>query len=121
MSRWNRSTVAGRCSTLDDVALLYDAYGREIRDGVLKDDIIAAIQAAGLADEFETAQAIANEQGWTGLCLRCAIKAATTEHYNRHGGPWRVCITCFHELETRDTNTSGAKIYMQGLISRDVQ
>jgi len=103
------------------VALLYDANGREILDGILKDDIIAAIQAAGIANEFSVAQEIADRHGWTGLCLRCAIKAATTGHYDRSGGPWRVCITCYHELEAAQPSFSDVKLYTSGLIKRDVQ
>ena len=105
---------------LSGVALLYDANGREILDGVLKDDIIAAIQAAGIAHEFGAAQEIADRHGWTGLCLHCAIKAATTAHYDRAGGPWRVCITCYHELNPAPDFVD-TKLYMSGLLKRDVQ
>lgn len=103
------------------MALLYDANGRAIRDGVLQDDIVAAIQAAAIADEFGTAQEIADRHGLTGLCLCCAIKSATSEHYNAAGGPWRVCITCLHQLQERAPSFSDTKLYMQGLIMRDVQ
>ncbi len=107
------------------MALLYDAHGREIQDGVVKDDIIAAIQAAAIANEFGVAQEIADRHGWTGLCLCCAIKSATTAHYDRDNIIRRVCITCFHELNDGAAQTSGnfasMKMYTNGLIKRDVQ
>lgn len=102
------------------MALLYDASGREIYvGGVTREDVIAAIQAAALADEFETAQAIADRHGWTSICLCCAIKSATTAHHDRIGRPWRVCITCFHELNPAP-DFSDVKLYAQGLIKRSV-
>ena len=103
------------------MALLYDWHGREIQDGVVKDDIIAAIQAAAIAGEFGVAEEIADRHGWTGLCLCCAIKSATTAHYDRDNIIRRVCITCFHALQERAPSFSGIQNYMSGLIKRDVQ
>lgn len=103
------------------MALLYDANGREIRDGVARDDVIAAIQAAAIAEEWSTAQEIADRHGMMGLCLSCAIKSATTEHYDRHGVPWRVCITCSQQLEERSPSFADTKLYLHGLMKRDVQ
>lgn len=103
------------------MALLYDAHGRAIRDGVHQDDVVAAIQAAAIAEEWTTAQEIADRHGMTGICLACAIKSATTTHYcDREGKPWRVCITCHAELNP-EPNFACTKSYLSGLIKRDVQ
>jgi hypothetical protein len=115
------------------VALLYDANGCEIRDGVTQDDVVAAIQAAAIAGEWSTAQDIADRHGLTGVCLKCAIKAATTAYYATYvtpigltiNNPWRVCITCYHALTSGEGQTAASfasmKIYTQGLIKRNVQ
>ncbi len=103
------------------VALLYDANGREIRDGVAHDDVVAAIQAAAIAEEWSTAQEIADRHGMTGICLCCAIKNATTMHYDRYGAPWRICITCDQQLAERSPSFADTKLYTHGLMKRDVQ
>lgn len=102
------------------MALLYDANGREIRDGVLQDDIVAAIQAAAIADEFGTAEEIADRHGMKGICLCCALKNATTAHYDRDNIVRRVCITCFHALQERAPSFADVKFYTHGLIKRSV-
>lgn len=103
------------------MALLYDANGREIRDGVAHDDVVAAIQAAAIAEEWSTAQEIADRHSMTSVCLSCAIKNATTAHYDRYGVPWRVCVTCYRQLAERNVNFSDTKLYTHGLMKRDVQ
>lgn len=100
------------------VPLLYDANGREIYEGgVTHDAIRDAIQAASLADEWRIAEDIANRYGWSQICLRCAIKSATETFYDR----WRVCGTCHEALRVRDFNFSDTKLYMDGLLKRNVQ
>jgi uncharacterized paraquat-inducible protein A len=104
------------------VALLYDANGCEIRDGIAHADIVAAIQAAALADEFQTAEEIADRHGLKSVCLKCAIKNATTAHYDRDLIIRRVCITCYHALELRQPQSfSDMKMMLDGVIKRDVQ
>lgn len=95
------------------VALLYDANGCEIYEGgVTHDAIRDAIQAAALADEWSTAQEIADRYGWASICLRCAIKSATDAHDG-----WRVCGTCQAQLGISFSDT---KVYLSGLIRRNV-
>lgn len=104
------------------MALLYDANGRAIRDGIPVDDIVAAIQAAAIANEFGVAEEIADRHGLTGLCLCCAIKSATTAHYDRDNIIRRVCITCYHQLQEQHAPSfASTKSYLSGLIKRDVQ
>lgn len=101
------------------MAFLYDANGRELLEGgVSQDSVRDAIQAAALADEFGTAEEIADRHGLKGVCLKCAIKNATTAHYDRDNIFRRVCITCFHELQPGDGTM---RMYMDGLRRRDVQ
>lgn len=101
--------------------LLYDANGDEIFEGgVTRNDIVAAIQAAALAGEFNTAQEIADRHGWKGICLCCAIKNATEAHYDRDAIIRGVCVTCFHDLNP-SPNFADVRSYMYGLIKRDVQ
>jgi len=102
---------------------LYDAAGKPIYSGgVTHDDIVAAIQAAALADEFETAKEIADRHDLTSICLNCALKSATTAYEDSHGTQRRVCITCFHQLEARrPPSFSDMKMYVHGLLKRDVQ
>jgi hypothetical protein len=105
---------------------LYDANGKPIYSGgVTHDDIVAAIQAAALADEFSTAEEIADRHDMKGICLCCALKGATTAHYDRDNIIRRVCITCFHKLNDgvgqTSANFSSMKMYTHGLVKRDVQ
>lgn len=100
------------------MALLYDANGREIYEGgITREAIRDAIQAASLADEWRTAEDIANRYGWANVCLRCAIKNATETFYDR----WRVCGTCHAQLRVRDINFSDTKLMLDGLLKRSVQ
>ena len=103
------------------MALLYTADGDEVfAGGLTRADIVAAIQAAAIVEEWSTAQEIADRYGMTTVCLKCAYRSATTTHYcNREGKPWRVCVTCHHDLNPK--NFADTKIYMDGLIKRDVQ
>ena len=103
------------------MAFLYDANGKELFEGgATKDAVRDAIQAAALADEFGTAEEIADRHGLRGICLKCAIKNATTAHYDRDSIIRRVCITCFHELNPQ-SDTLDTVVYLQGLFRRDVQ
>jgi hypothetical protein len=101
------------------VALLFDAYGREVYEGGLThDDIRDAIQAAALADDFKLAYEIAERYGWNNVCLSCAAVFPTVADLERYGH-WPVCAPCKVRLEP--LNFSDTRLYMQGLISRDVQ
>lgn len=104
--------------------MLYDANGVPIFEGGVRlEEVRAAVQAAALADEWGVAQEIADRYGLTSVCLKCAIKGATTAHYDRDNIIRRVCITCFHELDAGGTsglNFSSVKAYMHGLIKRNV-
>jgi hypothetical protein len=99
------------------VALLYDAYGREVYpDGVTHDTVRDAIQAASRADDWRLAAEIAMRYRWRDICLYCA-EAPATELYQRIGG-WPVCEPCKTILEPPFTDM---RIYMDGLFKRDVQ
>jgi hypothetical protein len=101
---------------------LYDPNGNPIYSGgITHADIVAAIQAAAIADEFATAEEIADRHGLKSICLCCAIKSATDAHYDRDNIIRRVCITCLHELQTRRPNLSNTRVYLDGLIKRSVQ
>lgn len=105
------------------MALLYDAYGREIYpDGVTHDAIRDAIQAAALADDWKLAYEIACRYGWKSVCIRCA-EAPSTETFNSHRGQlggWPVCAPC-KEILDPIPDFSDVKTYAYGLFTRDVQ
>lgn len=103
--------------------MIVDAKGKPIYSGnITHDDVVAAIQAAALADEFETAEEIADRHGLTSICLNCALKSATTAHEDSQAAQRRVCITCFHQLESRrPPSFASVRSFVQGLVKRDVQ
>lgn len=109
------------------MALLYDAYGREVySDGVTHDSIRDAIQAAARADDFQLAQDIAERYGWN-VCLYCAEAPRPAPEPWTHRGrtidmAWPFCEACKEILDPpQPPDFSDVKVYMHGLLSRDVQ
>jgi hypothetical protein len=109
------------------VAPLYDAYGCEVySDGVTHDSIRDAIQAASRADDWRLAAEIAERYGWSNVCLYCAEATFVPEQCVIKGRvldiSCPICAACKEILDPAPPpDFADTKIYMQGLISRDVQ
>lgn len=109
------------------MALLYDAYGREIYEGGVTGDAIRdAIQAAALANDYHLANEIAERYGWDNICRKCAIelvagRIAVFQNRVHDEEIWEevpVCKACEEALQPK---FSGMKSYLHGLLHRDVQ
>lgn len=108
------------------MALRYDANDRSIYpDGVTHDDVRDAMQAAALADDLQLSDEIARRNGWDSVCRKCAVEPATTTFELRTAvhdeillEDIPVCDVC---KEILAPSFADIKIYMRGLITRDVQ